>query len=367
MRLIPLLVAAMLLDSSSAQRRLRAAEPAPPSFCAQPEFDASDQPAGAVIAHAFVLRNPLGHPVTLALTNHAGLSVAGVPASLSAGESTTVTLTSEPIGGIGEFSYVADLSAGGTPAVIITLELHGRVLQFFKTDPPDQQLLLTLAPGQTLRRELTLARKDGLPFTVNGVRWEEVRAAPLPAPSGKRPAAGHEPADEKLAGKFSFVAAEGSAAATAGWSGWVTAGPLVQPGLYYARLRIATAHPRQPEVLVDVVIRNLPPLVIFPGNIHFFTPVNRADIAAGKAPVRRLFIHALPGEPRFVPGAVRVEAEFLAARWTQADTPRADESVIEISLKENAPAGSFSSRLHIARSVIPGDEEIVSVEGVILP
>ncbi len=367
LRIIPLLLAAALLGSSGGQRSILAAEPAPPVFCAQPEYDAGDQPAGTVLSHAFTLRNPLGKPVALALTNHAGLTVTGVPASLAAGESATVTLTSEPIGGLGEVSYVADLSAGAAPAVLITLELHGRVLQFFKTEPPEQQLLLTLAPGQTLRRELSLARKDGLPFIVSGVRWEEVRTSPLPAAAAKLRTPGREPAEETLAGKFSFTAEDRGTGAAAGWRGWAAVGPLARRGLYFARLRIATDHPRQPEVVVDVVIRNLPPLVIFPGEIHFFNPVKRTDITAGTAPVRRLFIHALPGEPPFAPGALRIDADFLSARWTHEGTPRADESVLEISLQASAPAGPFTTRLHIARSDTPGDEEIVLVEGVILP
>ena len=336
-------------------------------FCAQSEFDAGDQPAGSVISHSYTVRNPLQQTAALKLTHPAGLSVTGLPATLAAGESAAVTLTTEPLGGMGEFSYIADLVSGPTPGIVCTLEVHGRVLQYFRTDPPDQLLLLTLAPGHTLNRKVTLARKDGLPFTVSGVRWEEVRSAPLPADAGKRQTAGGETADQGLAGKFFFTAESGSARIATGWSGGVAAGPLAHPGLYFARLRIATDHPRQPEVVVDVIIRNLSPLVIFPGEVHFFNPVNRGDLAAGKAPLRRLFVHALPGEPRFVPGEVRVAPEFLNARWTADTAPRKDEAVLEISLKPNAPPGAFHGEIRIARSAAADDEERVAVEGVIQP
>jgi hypothetical protein len=349
------LSAALLIAVMGTPGPLDAADSSPvPSICVQPEFDAGDQLAGAVLSHQFTIRNPSPRPLALQITHHAGLTVSGLPATLAAGESASVTLTSEPLGGIGEFSYVADFAADATPAIACSLEMHGRVLQYFNTDPPDQQLLLTVSPGQSERRRLSLSRKDGLPFSVRSVRWEEVGARPDAA------------ASDLLAGKFSVSADAGETRAN-GWDGWISAGPLPRPGLYYARVRLATDHPRQPEVAVDVVIRNLSPLVLFPGEVHFFNPLKKSKLAAGQAPVRQLFVHALPGEPRFVPGAVRVMPDFLSVRWLSGASPRKDESVVEISVRPDAPPGPFTGEIRIARSSAPGDEERVPVEGVVQP
>jgi hypothetical protein len=318
--------------------------PAPAApLIASPSVDLGDQPAGSKPAHLFRLTNP--GPATVLFKSASpepGVTVKTMPAALAPGESGDVVIEAKPLTGFGEFAYGADFQLAPESAGPLRLEIHGRVLQYFVSDPPDLQLMVAASPGGDILRMLNLRRLDGQPFKILGVRWEAVPSNP-----------------ELMTGRYDPQPVSG------GWEGQVRVEKLKLPGLYYARLLIQTDHLRQPQVQINVLVKNLTPLVLFPSELHFFSPVSRARLQAGTGPQRRLYVRALPGVAPFQPGHAAASPAFIKTAWEKSTIE--GESVLVVSLDGAAPVGPFSGVIKLAAATPEGGEATVTVEGEVVP
>lgn len=339
----PAIISALLPLALAARS---APAPASPLRVEPREAGLGDVVAGEDASRAFVVANQCGEPVTLKAWRNAGLLVEGVPATVAPGALATVVLkTAEPVGGLGEFSLPADFAVEPARCGPLTLEIHGRVLQYFTSDPPNLQLRVELEPGRGGAAALRLARKDGAAASL---------ANPAVEPFGDGAA--------RLAGKIEIT---GRAEADGGWRGTLSVKPIPEPGLYFARFRFPADHPRQKSVAVTVLIRNLPPLDFFPAQARFHFPLTREQLRSEKPPARRVLVRAPPGRVPFAPGALRAEPAFLRARWAAPAPGEAmkNEAMLEITLVPDAPAGDFAGAIFIARSTQPGDESALAVSG----
>ncbi len=312
------------------------------SLIASPSVDLGDQPAGSMPAHVFLLKN--AGPVTVVFKGASpepGVTVKSMPVALAPGISGEVVLEARPLTGFGEFAYGVDFLLEPERAGPLRLEIHGRVLQYFASDPPDLQLMIAAAPGSDIKQKLTLRRLDGQPFKLLGSRWEAVGSNP-----------------ESLTGRFEPEPVSG------GWEGLVQVEKLKAPGLFYARLLIQTDHPRQPQVQVNVLVKNLPPLVLFPPELHFFSPVSLARLQAGTGPQRRLYVRSLPGMPPFQPGSLSATPAFIKTNWEKS--PVEGESVLVVSLDDAAPVGAFTGLITLAAASPDDGKATVTVEGEVI-
>jgi hypothetical protein len=317
--------------------------PAGSPLIASPSADLGDQPAGSMPAHVFRLTNPGPVPVVFRGSSaEPGVTVKLMPVALAPGESGDVVLEARPLTGFGEFAYGAELQLAPESAGPLRLEIHGRVLQYFISDPPDLQLMMTAAPGGESAQSLSLKRLDGQPFKILGVRWETVPSNPEP-----------------LVGRYEPQPEGG------GWAGQVRVEKVSAPGLYYARLLLQTDFVRQSQVQVSVLVKNLPPLVLFPSELHFFSPVSRARLQAGESPQRRLYVRSLPGMAPFRPGTADASLKFLRAAWEPSAIP--GESALVVTLTADAPSGPFSGVIKLADATPESGEATVTVEGEVVP
>ena len=332
-----------LLFSFAASAQIGPA-PAPAApLIASPSVDLGDQPAGSKPAHLFRLNN--AGPVTVVFKSASaepGVTVKTMPAALAPGESGDVLLEAKPLAGFGEFAYGVDLQLAPESAGPLRLEIHGRVLQYFVSDPPDLQLMIAAVPGSDAVQKLALRRLDGQPFKILGVRWEAVPSNP-----------------EILTGHYDPQPVAG------GWEGLVRVEKLKLPGLYYARLLLQTDHPRQPQVQINVLVKNLPPLVLFPAALHFFSPVSRARLQTGESPKRRLYVRSLPGVAPYQPGHAAATPSFIKTAWEKSSSE--GESVLVVSLDGAAPIGPFSGAIKLEAATPEGGEASVTVEGEVVP
>ncbi len=339
-----MLLPVFLLSLAATAQSAPMPSPAPgAALIASQSADLGDQPSGSMPAHVFRLTNPGPVPVVFnGASAEPGVTVKAMPVALAPGESGDVVLEARPLTGFGEFAYGAALQLSPESAGPLRLEIRGRVLQYFVSDPPDLQLMMTAVPGSETLQSLSVRRLDGQPFKILGSRWEAV-------PSNPEPLLGHY--DPQPAGD--------------GWAGLVRAEKLRLPGLYYARLHLQTDHPRQPQVQVNVLVKNLPPLVLFPSALHFFSPVSLARLQAGDSPQRRLYVRSLPGMAPFRPGSAEASLKFLRAAWEPSAVP--GESVLVVSLAGDAPPGPFSGEIRLADATPELGEASVTVEGDVVP
>lgn len=313
------------------------------------EVDLGDLPSGSTPARDYRLTNHCDTAATLAVGHAPGLAVAGLPATLPPGGAVAVTVRAlEPEHGAGEIARTVDLQIEPARCGPLTLEFHARLLQYFESEPRGLHLKLDTRPGREAAAPLRLYRKDGQPVVLGTVLVESLPRQPALC-------------DNRLAAK--------GIATREGWGGELQWAPPAGPLDCLYRIRFPTDHPRQPEAIVTLLARALPPLNRFPGEVRFFTPVSRAKLAAGEPATRRVYLRAPSGWTAFTPGAIKIEPEFLSARWVTPEIGEAlaDEAVAEVSVSPEAPLGPFTGTLRVARSAEAGDDEVIAVSGTVGP